>query len=173
MKNKILLIIFALFGFVTIHAQTENNPLSFMVGTWKGTGWMMTQNGKQFTDITENVICKLDCAVLSVDGLGTKTDSLTKKKITVHDAFGIISKDVKSNKWVMRAYKKGEVIDAEIVFVSEKVIRWELPIPNNGGVIRFTTDFSTPGKWKGTGEYSRDGQNWMKMMETELTKIQN
>jgi hypothetical protein len=173
MRNKILLIIFALFGFVNIYAQTENNPLSFMVGTWKGTGWMMTQNGKQFTDITENVICKLDCAVLSVDGLGTKTDSLTQKRITVHDAFGIISKDVKSNKWVMRAYKKGEVIDAEIISVSEKVIRWELPIPNNGGVMRFTTDFSTTGKWKGTGEYSRDGQSWMVIMETELTKVQN
>jgi hypothetical protein len=173
MRNKILIIIFTFLGFADVHAQTTNNPLSFMVGKWKGSGWMMTQNGKQFNDITENVVCKLDCAVLSVEGLGTKTDSLTKKQITVHDAFGVISKDVKSNKWFMRAYKKGDVIDAEIIFVSEKVIRWELPIPNNGGVMRFTTDFSTTGKWKGTGEYSRDGQSWMVIMETELTKVQN
>lgn len=173
MRKKILLVIFALLGFVNVYAQTESNPLSFMVGTWKGTGWMMTQSGKQFTDIIENVICKLDCAVLSVEGLGIKTDTLTKKQITVHDAFGVISKDVKSNKWVMRAYKKSDLIDAEIAFVGEKVIRWELPIPNNSGVMRFTTDFSTPSKWKGTGEYSRDGQNWMKIMETELTKVQN
>jgi len=134
---------------------------------------MMTQNGKQFNDITENVVCRLDCAVLSVEGLGTKTDSLTKKLITVHDAYGVISKDANSNKWVMRAYKKGEVIDAEIVFVSEKVIRWELPLPNNSGVMRFTTDFSTPDKWKGKGEYSGDGQSWMVIMETELTKVIN
>ncbi len=171
MSKVIATIILALFSLTSVYAQTESNPLSFMVGKWKGSGWMMTQNGKQYNDITENVVCKLDCAVLSVEGLGTKTDSLTKKLITVHDAFGVISKDTKSNKWVMRAYKKGEVIDAEIVFVSENVIQWELPIPNNGGVMRFTTDFSTPNKWIGKGEYSRDGQSWMVIMETGLTKV--
>lgn len=158
-------------NFASSYAQSESNPLSFMVGKWKGSGWMMTQTGKQFTNITESVICKLDCAVLSVEGMGTKYDSLAKKEIVVHDAFGVISKDSKTNNWMMRAYKKAEVIDAEIVFVSEKVIRWALPIPNNGGTMRFTTDFSSPNKWKGTGEYSRDGKNWMVIMETELTKI--
>jgi len=158
-------------SFASVYAQSEDNPLSFMVGKWKGNGWMMTQSGKQFTNITENVVCKLDCAVLSVEGLGTKQDSLTNQQIIVHDAFGVISKDLKNNKWVMRAYKKGDVIDAEIVFVSEKVIRWKLPIPNNSGTMQFTTDFTDAGKWKGTGEYSRDGQNWMIMMQTELTKV--
>lgn len=42
---------------------------------------------------------------------------------------------------------------------------------NNGGTMRFTTDFTVTDQWKGTGEYSRDGQNWMKVMETELTKM--
>lgn len=171
MEKMLFSFAFTLLSFVTIQAQNEINPLSFMVGKWKGSGWMMTRAGKQFTNITENVVCKLDCAVLSVDGLGTKVDSLTHKQITVHDAFGVISKDTKSDKWVMRAYKKGEVIDAEIVFVIEKVIRWELPVPNNGGTMRFTTDFTTTDKWKGTGEYSRDGQHWMIMMQTELSKV--
>jgi hypothetical protein len=71
----------------------------------------------------------------------------------------------------MRAYKKGDVIDAEIVIVSERVIRWDLPIPTQGGTMRFTTDFTTPDKWKGKGEYSRDGQTWMVIMETELNKL--
>lgn len=171
MVRKILTFGFAVFSLVAALAQSESNPLSFMVGKWKGTGWMMTQSGKQFTNITENVVCKLDCAVLSVEGLGTKHDSLTNKDMIVHDAFGVISKDSKNNKWVMRAYKKGDVIDAEIVLVSEKVIRWELPIPNNGGTMRFTTDFTVTDQWKGTGEYSRDGQQWMKVMETELTRV--
>lgn len=131
----------------------------------------MTKSGKNFTNITETVDCKLDCAVLAVEGLGTKIDSLTKEETIVHDAYGVISKDPKTDKWVMRAYKKDEVIDAEIEFINEKIIRWELPIPNNGGTIRFTTDFTTADTWKGTGEYSRDGQNWMKIMETELTKV--
>jgi len=171
MRKTMLAFTLILLSFVSVYSQSEINPLSFMVGKWKGTGSMMTRGGKQFTDITETVMCKLDCAVLSVDGLGTKLDTLTGKQIIVHDAFGVISKDPKSNKWVMRAYKKGEVIDAEITIVSEKVIRWELSIPNNGGTMRFTTDFTTPNKWKGTGEYSRDGINWMLMMQTELAKV--
>jgi hypothetical protein len=154
-----------------VFAQNENNPLSFMVGKWKGAGYMMTREGKQVANVTENVACQLDCAILSVEGIGTKEDSLTHKQITVHHAFGVISKNPKNNNWVMRAYKKGEVIDAEIVFVGEKVIRWELPLPDNGGTMRFTTDFTEPGKWKGAGEYSRDGKNWMTMSQTELTKI--
>ena len=171
MKKAILVLACMLMGYVSVHAQGGMNPLSFMTGKWKGSGWMMTREGKQFTSITENVVCKLDCAVLSVDGLGTKLDSVTGNQVTVHDAFGVISKDPKTDKWVMRAYKKGDVIDAEIIVVSEKVIRWELPIPQNGGTMRFTTDFSTAGKWKGTGEYSRDGKNWMVMMQTDLNKV--
>lgn len=171
MKKTFLVFALLVVNFVSIHAQNNTNPLSFMIGKWKGSGWMMTREGKQFTNITENVVCKLDCGVLSVEGLGTKLDSLTKKQVIVHDAFGVISKDPKTNKWMMRAYKKEEVIDAEIIFVSEKVIRWELPIPNNGGTMRFTTDFTTTDKWKGTGEYSRDGKSWMIIMQTELTKV--
>ena len=142
-----------------------------MIGKWKGSGWMMTQSGKQFTNITELIQCKLDCAVLAVEGLGVKYDSLTKKEIIVHDAYGVISKNTKSNQWVMRAYKKGDVIDADIIFISEKQIRWELPVPGNAGRMRFTTDYSVAGKWKGTGEYSRDGNSWMIIMETNLTKV--
>ena len=89
----------------------------------------------------------------------------------MHDAYGVISKNTKSNQWVMRAYKKGDVIDADIIFISEKQIRWELPVPGNAGRMRFTTDYSVAGKWKGTGEYSRDGNSWMIIMETNLTKV--
>lgn len=172
MKRLALLLAFTVLNAATALAQHENNPLSFMVGKWKGSGYMMTREGKQSTTITENVVCKLNCAVLAVEGQGTKTDSLTQQSIIVHDAFGIISHDPKNNKWVMRAYKKGEVIDAEIVIVSDKVIRWELPLPHNGGTMRFTTDFTTANTWKGTGEYSKDGTNWMVMMQTELTRVQ-
>jgi hypothetical protein len=171
MKKIALILAFTLLNSAVFFAQNDNNQLSFMIGKWKGSGWMMTQNGKQFTNITENVMCKLECSVLSVEGLGTKLDSISNEQITVHDAYGVISKDVKNNSWVMRAYKKGDVIDAEIVILGEKVIYWELPIPNGGGTMRFTTDFSEANKWKGKGEFSRDGKTWIKIMETELIKV--
>lgn len=171
MSKKIFMFATAYLTYFLLYAQSEINPLAFMVGKWEGSGWMMTQNGEQLTKVTENVVCKLDCAVLAVEGLGIKRDSLSHMETIVHDAFGVISKDPETDRWVMRAYRKGDVIDAEIVFVSEKVIRWALPVPNNGGTMRFTTDFTSVDKWKGTGEYSRDGQNWIKVMETELEKV--
>ena len=172
---RILLITLScvVWSFTSVTAQTESNPLSFMIGQWQGSGWMMTQSGKQMTNITEKVSCQLECNVLSVEGQGTKYDSLQQQEIVVHDAYGIISKDPKNNKWVMRAYKKADAIDAEIIIISEKIIRWELPIATHGGTMRFTTDFTTPDKWKGTGEYSRDGLSWMIMMETELKKVKD
>jgi len=63
MKKIIIASTLVLLSFATSYAQSENNPLSFMVGKWKGSGWMMTQSGKLFTTITENVVCKLDCVV--------------------------------------------------------------------------------------------------------------
>jgi hypothetical protein len=78
-----------------------------MVGQWKGSGWMMTQSGKQFTRITEKVACQLDCAVLSVEGKGTKFDSLQQQEIVVHDAYGVISKDAKTIRGLCGHIKKG------------------------------------------------------------------
>ncbi len=117
----------------------------------------------------EKAECKLDCSIITVSGLGTKTDSLTKETKVTHDAFGIIAYNKKTDKFNMRAYKKDDVIEAEIEFVGEKSIRWNLSTPN-GGTIRFTADFSESNKWKETGEFSRDGVNWVKMLETVLEK---
>jgi len=172
MKNVLTLIILIPLNIAVAFAQTgaSTNKLSFMIGEWKGNGWMMTQNGKQFTSIVEKVDCKLDCEIFAIAGIGTKTDSATMKSVVVHDAFGIIAYDKAKGKFTLRAYKKDNITETELEIISEKMIRWNLAIPNNGGTMRFTTDFSEPNKWKGTGEYSRDGTNWIKMMETRLEK---
>jgi len=117
----------------------------------------------------EKAECKLDCSIITVSGLGTKTDSLTKETKVTHDAFGIIAYNKKTDKFNMRAYKKDDVIEAEIEFVGKKLsggicqLQMEAPI-------RFTADFSESNKWKETGEFSRDGVNWVKMLETVLEK---
>jgi hypothetical protein len=173
MKKVLALLTLILVQVAVASAQTgaSTNKLSFMIGEWKGNGWMMTQSGKQFTSIIEKVDCKLDCEIFTVAGIGTQTDSSTMKNSVVHDAFGIISYDKTKGKFTLRAYKKDNVTETELEIIGEKVIRWNLTIPNNGGTMRFTTDFSEPNKWKGTGEYSRDGTDWIKMMETRLEKV--
>ncbi|MDZ4707456.1 MAG: hypothetical protein SH818_03555 [Saprospiraceae bacterium] len=152
-----------------LSAQTGPNKLAFMEGEWQGLGWMMTQGGNQSSNILEKVECRQGCTVLVVTGLGTKTDSITKETKTVHDAFGVISYDNKAGKYMMRAYRNGEVTDAAIEFLNDKTIRWSMVTPQ-GGTVRFTTDFTESNKWKEMGEFSRDGNSWMKIMEMELLK---
>lgn len=64
-----------------------------------------------------------------------------------------------------------DVIDVAVNILGDKIIRWEMPLPQHAGTMHFTTDFSESGKWKRLGEYSRDGKQWMVVMETNLTKV--
>jgi len=151
-------------------AQSQDNPLSFMLGEYKGTGWFISEEGKKESNITEKVTCKQGCSFIVVEGLGTRQDAIGKEVIS-HEAYGIITQDRKTEKWMIQAYRNGEVVIAEIKLVTDKIIRWELPLPNNAGTVRFTTDFSNPNEWKGIGEYSKDNESWSQIMETNLTKI--
>jgi hypothetical protein len=149
---------------------STSNKLMFVIGEWKGTGWIMTQDGKVLSTVTETAECKQNCNIIVVTGIGTKKDSVTNETKTVHDAFGIITFNKKNGKHTMRAYKNDEVTESEIEFVGNRIIRWNTHSPA-GGSIRFTADFTETNKWKETGEFSRDGASWIKILEMELEKV--
>lgn len=152
-----------------VEAGVPKNQLSYMVGEWHGEGWQMTRSGKETSTVKETVECKLDCNLIIVSGLGTKTNPTTGEVTVVHEAFGVITYDQNSNKHMIRAYKAGDVIEAEIVLLEERIFQWSIPAPG-GGSVRFTVDFTQPDVWKEKGEYSRDGVTWMPSMEMELRK---
>lgn len=176
MKKIILCTCFLLFGYNSLKAQNDSikkivsiHKLDFMIGEWEGNGWMMTRNGKEIAKIKEKVEYKLEKDIIVVEGLGTKTDSITNEKKIVHNALGIIFFDAKTNSLMIDAYKKGESIQSKIEFIEDKIIQWKMDIPNQGKV-KFTVDFSTDKKWIEIGEFSRDGENWMKFLEMNLDK---
>lgn len=155
------------------NVQEEASPMKkfqFMIGDWKGSGWLMTRTGKSPADITEKAECKLDCEVIAFQGRGVRRDSVTNTVVVVHDAYGVISFDKKSGKYMVRAYKKEGIVDSELEVIGEKHYRWKFDLPS-GGSVRFTMDFSAPNVWKEWGEFSRDGKNWMKTLDMELTRI--
>ena len=147
----------------------DMNKLSFMVGDWVGNGWSMTRTGKVDSRVTEKVECKLDCNLLIVSGIGRKIDSLTLESKVIHEAFGVITYNKETGKYMIRAYKADHFVDTELIFLEEKLFQWSIPAP--GGSVRFTVDFREPFIWKETGEFSRDGINWMKSMEMELRQV--
>ena len=176
MKN-IIYVFILIIGFNFLQAQNDSiknlvslDKLDFMIGEWEGTGWMLTRNGKENARIKEKAEYKLEKGIMVVEGLGTKTDSITNVNKIVHNAYGIIFFDSKTNFLTIDAYKNGESIQSKIEFLEEKIIQWNMEIPNQGKV-RFTVDFSTDNKWIEIGEFSRDGENWMKFLEMNLDKI--
>ena len=54
---------------------------------------------------------------------------------------------------------------------TEKGMDWGFALPNNAGQIRYHVDLSTPDTWIETGEYSRDGNNWMPTIRMELKRV--
>ena len=178
MKKTIFYICILLFSINVLKAQNDSiknvasiDKLDFMIGEWEGNGWMMTRNGKENAKINEKVQYKLEKGIMVVEGLGTKTGSITNETKIVHNAFGIIFFDTKTNSLMIDAYKEGESIQSKIEFIEEKIIQWKMNIPNQGKV-KFTVDFSTEKKWIEIGEFSRDGENWMKFLEMHLDKIE-
>ena len=154
----------------TTTIQNSIRNLSFMTGDWEGVGWTSTRDGKVFSDVKEKVEYKLDSSILIVEGLGSKTDTISKEVKVVHNAFGVIFFDSLNNSLNIRAYKEGGgVATSKIKFIDEKVIEWSMDIPN-GSQVRFTVDFNADGKWIEIGEFSRDGLNWVDFLGMELKK---
>lgn len=127
------------------------------------------RNGRSESVTLEKVEYKLDSSIIVVEGLGTITDSLTNVTTVIHNAFGVIFFDSKTNSLAMNAYKDGESTLSKIEFIGEKVFRWNLDIPN-GGAVRFTVDFSVDNKWIETGEFSADGTTWRNFMGMDLSR---
>lgn len=172
---KALTLSLAFLASSALHAQHPPafpgvEKLKFMEGKWQGPSWSQTREGRVDSVVTEKVSCKWDCEIMLVEGKGVKGEG--DDAVTVHSAFGVIRFDPASGQFVMQAYSKGRgMIDAPLTMTGDKSFQWIFEIPNNGGTVRYSVDFSEDGKWKEIGEYSRDGENWFKTLEMNLTKL--
>ena len=141
------------------------------VGDWKGEGSMQMGPGEPAkSTVDEHVEWKLDGTVLMVEGVGKRMDPSTNKEIVVHHALGIISFDQQSGEYKFKSYlSDGRSTDAWLKTVEENKFQWGFDSPR--GKIRYNITVD-PGKktWQETGEYSQDGNSWMKFFEMNLTK---
>lgn len=151
----------------------EMKKLDFLIGTWKGTGWVLTQNGRESFTITETLQLKLGGQIAVVDGLGTGKNVKTGEEKIVHQAYGVFSYDKESGKLKFRWYKAETGEEGEtIIQVSDKIINWGLDVRENGIKIKFTIGINEKGNWSEIGELSRDGgKTWLKFLEMELSKV--
>ena len=105
--KSISLLLFITFNFSLLIAQptiSQNHldamaKLEFLVGDWKGNGWMYVQGGQKISfEQTEKVQWKLDNSILLIEGKG-----LSEGKI-VHDALAIISFNPNQSSYQFQSY---------------------------------------------------------------------
>lgn len=175
--QKLSLIIFAfLFSIQPNLAQGEEKKpsiedLNFMIGIWKGDGWIQSQSGrKEFTQ-TESIRPKVEGKLLVVDGLGYGKGSPEEEARIIHNAYGVISFNEELQQLTMLSFATtGGKMENEIRITGEKMLEWSFK-DERGGSIRFSEDFSEEGFWKEKGEYSPDGgKTWYQFFQMELKR---
>ena len=139
-------------------SKAKIKKLDFMVGNWKGTGWMMGRNGKSEFEQTERIEFKLDSTAVLIEGKGISNGKI------VHNALAILTYDKSRGNYIFRSYLPSGLnaeFKAEII---ENKLYW---YPNDN--VRYIIWQNSNGQWYETGEYKR-GNAWSQFFEMTLDR---
>ena len=174
--KKVLVIILLILSINLSFAQyidslqiNEMEKVQWLVGKWKGEGWMMFGPEEKHTfSQTETVTSKLNGILLAIEGLGTDGESNI-----IHNAFAVLSFDSANQKFVMRAHKAdGAFTEADAIVDDKGNFIWGFSHPY-AGELRFTIKQNDKGQWYEIGEVSSDGGNsWFQNFELLLNKME-
>jgi hypothetical protein len=142
-------------------------------GRWQGEGTIQMGPGEpKKSKVEEHIEFKLDSMIVIVEGIGKALDPVTKTEQVVHHAFAVLSYDKNTSQYKFRSFlKDGQSTEAWFNVAGENKYAWGFETPN--GKIRYNIIIDPTKKaWNETGEFSRDGTNWMKFFEMNLTKVE-
>lgn len=149
----------------TPHPTADMKPIAFLAGTWQGTGWAQTREGRHEFAIREKIEPKLDGSVFLVEGIGK--DAAGKVH---HHALAFFHYDKQAGHFKVKAFRKdGGYVDAKGE-MKDGAFVWGFEQPQ-AGTVRFTLKLNAKGQWVETGEFSRDGKQWFKIMEMTLDRV--
>jgi hypothetical protein len=140
-------------------------------GEWTGEGFMqMGPGAPKKSSVHEKIEYRLEGAVLLVEGTGKSIDDATKKEIITHHALAVLSWDDTSKEYKFKSYlHDGKSTDAWFKLLEENKYAWGFEIPN--GKIRYSITIDGIKKtWNEIGEFSKDGTQWFKFFEMNLSK---
>lgn len=135
----------------------------FIVGTWEGEGWMMTQTGRHEATVKEVITPRVGGTVMSLEGLGKDKASGE----VVHDAFGVLFYDPIAKAHRMRSFTQNGTGEFPATVKKGEIV-WNLT--SGPRQIKFTIKLDDQGRWHEIGEVEINGQ-WTKMFEMTLKKV--
>lgn len=147
----------------------EMKKLDYMVGEWKGTGWIEQQGGRQSFAGTETVQRKLNGLALLVEGKFKAKQPGKEEEVVIHETLAVMSYDERVPGYRFRAYlASGATGDYELKLL-ERGWQWFIKFP--AGEIRYTMKLTEKGEWYEVGEISQGGNDWRKFFEMTLQKV--
>jgi hypothetical protein len=153
--------------------RAEMKKLDFLIGEWKGEGWMEFAPGQRRTFRgTEVVQSKLDGLLLTIEGTHRGQVGGKGEEVIVHSAFALVSYDDKTKRYRFQAFTgRGSYEDAEAK-VSEGQLIWGMKVPQFGDM-RYTIKRDAKDRWFEIGEVSQDGKEWRKFFEMTLESVKS
>lgn len=144
-------------------AEAMNN-LSFMEGTWEGTGYYQQgRSDRMKFEIHETIQPKLGGLVYLVEGVGTSDGN------PVHEALALISWDIDKGEYVFESHTLDGRSARASGTLEDSTFTWGFGLMD-GGIIKYKMEFND-NKWHETGSFSRDGATWYPFMEMKLNKV--
>lgn len=137
--------------------------LAFMDGAWRGSAWTILPSGEKHTlTQTERVGPFLGGSVKVIEGRGYEADGTVG-----FNAFATISYDPATKKYTLHSYTMGHSGDFALAPTADGFV-WE--IPAGPTTIRYTAVVKN-GTWKEVGDRIAPGQEPVRFMEMNLTRI--
>lgn len=151
-------------------ARREVAKLEFLVGNWRGEGWMEFGPGRRqpFTS-REEVQLKLDGVLLLLEGIHHTRIPGQPTDLKIHHAVAAIAYDEAAKDYRVQAHKSdGKSVEARGT-VKDGAFIWGFQDPGLGH-LRFTIRLNPQGQWHEIGERSPDGKTWTQYLEMRLSK---
>lgn len=146
--------------------------VAFLVGSWKGEGWLEHGPGQRSTFRgVEIVQLKLDGLILTIDGMHRGQVGGKGEEVVVHNAFALVNYDDKAKRYRFQGFtSRGNHEDTELKVADGQLV-WGMKIPQFGDV-RDTVKLDDKGRWFEIGEVTQDGKEWHKFFEMTLARVE-
>ncbi len=170
-KVIVALIAFAIASAASAATSEEMKKLDFLMGEWKGEGWMQRGPGKPQSSFVHEVIqSRAGGNAIVIEGKGNRKLEDGSAGEVVHEAFGVIWWDQAEKRYRFSAFTaQAGHADATFDLIGEKTAAWGFSVPQ--GKIRYTIQVNEKDEWNEVGEYSGDGKTWMKFFEMTLQRV--
>ncbi len=151
-------------------ARAAVDQVAFLVGQWKGSGWVAEGPGKRSEfQQTERVQKWANGTALIIQGEGSVPDSATGEMKVVFQAAAFLAYDTRTSTFSMlNAGGTGQTL-LNTPEVSRNRLVWGYEA--GGNQIRYVITLTADGRWHEIGEMTRDGgKRWDQFFFMELER---